>query len=108
MSTAPDPAAAVTRFLRRRRIRRRVLGVLLLFLATTVVVGNVWQQCTGGSDRARFDRHAFTIEQVVSGDTATIRDSGGSTTVRLIGIDAPDLPPNAAAPAHWAAEARQA
>jgi endonuclease YncB( thermonuclease family) len=82
--------------------------VILILLGATVVAGNAWQQRLGGGDRARFDRRSFLVDQVISGDTLIIRDSGGSTAVRLLGVDAPDLPPDVAAPAHWSAEARQA
>jgi endonuclease YncB( thermonuclease family) len=105
-SSPPDPAA-VDRFLRRRRLRRRAFGVILVLLGATVVAGNAWQQRLGGGDRARFDRRLFTVDQVLSGDTLVIRDSGGSATVRLLGVDAPDLPPDVAAAAHWSDEARQ-
>jgi micrococcal nuclease len=91
---------------RRRRVRWVSIAVALLLLAAALVnrFGRVGYS---GDDWQSFDQKTFVVARVVDGDTVRIRPpgllGGDETTVRLLGIDAPevrsrdDLPPD-----YWA------
>jgi endonuclease YncB( thermonuclease family) len=108
VDSPPPEENRVARILRRRRIRHRMLFVVAILAIASVGVGNVRQRMLGGNDWQRFDRQSFAVSQVISGDTIVVQSSDGPATVHLLGIDAPDMPPDVAAPAKGAVESRNA
>jgi endonuclease YncB( thermonuclease family) len=74
----------------------------------SIAVGSVRQTILGGDDWQRFDRRSFAAAEVISGDTLIVQTEQGPVTVRLLGIDAPDLPPAVPTPAIGAEASRQA
>ncbi len=78
-----------------RRSTQRTLIVVVL-----AVVGLGVEYCrddrgrgpgeTASSDRERYEDQVFRIDHVIDGDTAVLSDG---TSVRLIGIDAPEMVP---------------
>src|SRR4051812_3247557 len=97
-----DVPETVRRQLRRRRWTRRGVFSALFLLGLSVVVGRTG--CYRGDDWATFDKQAAVVAQVIDGDTVRIRIGPDSTeeTVRLLGIDAPEVAHGATTqPAHW-------
>jgi micrococcal nuclease len=85
--------------------QRKLLGWLGYLIVLVLVISAVREQVGGASgDWARFDHKTFTVSKVVDGDTVHIRGpDGNDTTVRLIGVDAPELTdPSTGQPSHWA------
>src|SRR4051812_38752418 len=86
-----DVPENVRRQLRRRRWTRRGVFAGLFLLALSVVVGR--SGCYRGDDWTTFDKQAAIVSHVIDGDTVRIRIGPDSTeeTVRLLGIDAPEI-----------------
>lgn len=92
-------------------LRRRRLFSAIGY-ASLLIVGILFGADHFGSNRARddwsrFDHQSFRVTKIIDGDTINITDtSGNETTVRLLGIDAPEmLDPTTNSPAHWAERA---
>ncbi|WP_428938964.1 thermonuclease family protein [Fontivita pretiosa] len=104
-----SPTTDGLRPMKRRRIklggplrRRRVAGAAGVLLAILLALAAAIERLADrGSDWNRYDHQTFPVAHVVDGDTIRIRDAASEVPVRLIGIDAPELPDS-----HWAAEAR--
>ncbi len=80
----------------------RIAGwIALMMLALTVAADQVGVFGRSGDDWQRFDRRQFRVARVVDGDTIEVDAAGKATSVRLIGVDAPELPSD-----HWAERAR--
>lgn len=90
----------------RRRIRltspltrRKLLTRGGYFLAIVLAAVAVMERYRlGNDDWAAFDHQTFIVSRVIDGDTIRVDPD---TTVRLLGVDAPELPD-----AHWASQAR--
>src|SRR5687768_7606170 len=81
---------------------------LLLLIASAVVSqsGLLRERGRSGSDWEAFDRKRFLVTRVADGDTITVRSLTGETSVRLLGVDAPELRrDDQAAPDYWAERA---
>ncbi|HEX8915933.1 MAG TPA: thermonuclease family protein [Humisphaera sp.] len=106
----PSDPAAIDRFLRRRAVIRRVVFALLLLIASTILIGNVWQQARGGDDWARLDRRPVVVKDVQAGDRIVVENVDGSSpaVVRLIGIDTFDVAGPGQPQLRWGAEAHRA
>jgi micrococcal nuclease len=93
-------------------IRQRKLVAALAYLIVVAVIAIAAVQRAGprpaGSDWSIFDQKSLLVSGVVDGDTLTVQDSTGhQTTVRLLGIDAPEMvDPSTNQPAHWAERAK--
>jgi micrococcal nuclease len=99
-----DVPDAVTRQLARRRWTRRVVVAVLLTVGLVVFLDHRGCFRHRGDDWATFDRQAAVVTEVIDGETVRVQlASGREETVRLLGLDAPDLPDSL-----WANESRQA
>jgi endonuclease YncB( thermonuclease family) len=99
-----DVPDVVTRQLARRRRGRRVVVSLLLLFGLVVTLDHRGCFRYRGDDWTTFDRQPVTITNVIDGDTVESQSSSGHhETVRLLGIDAPDVPDG-----YWSAESKQA
>src|SRR3712207_4655302 len=99
---------AVTRQLRRRRLTRRGVVVALVLLALTALFDRFGVLRYRGDDWGTFDRQDAVVIHVVDGDTVRIRrpPAADEETVRLLGIDAPEMRhDDGSGPAHWGPEA---
>lgn len=99
---------AVTRQLRRRRLTRRGVVVALVLLALSTLLDRFGVFRYRGDDWGNFDRQDAVVTHVVDGDTVRIRRSPAASeeTVRLLGIDAPEMRhDDGSGPAHWGREA---
>jgi micrococcal nuclease len=80
-------------------------GYLILLL----LVASALHQQFGkkSNDWTRFDHRTFVVSKVVDGDTIQVRDADGTdATVRLVGVDAPEMDdPSTGRPSHWAERA---
>ena len=92
----------------RRRWRWASLALLLLLVGTILVSHWRGPEVVVGSDWDEFDKKPFPVDRVVDGDTVRIDVGGGrSESVRLVGIDAPEVHGGpGGGPAHYGAEAR--
>jgi micrococcal nuclease len=99
-----DVPDAVTRQLARRRRTRRVVIILVLLFGLVVILDHRGCFRYRGDDWTTFDKQSATVTSVIDGDTVEIQSSPGlHETVRLLGIDAPDVPG-----AYWSEESRKA
>jgi endonuclease YncB( thermonuclease family) len=99
-----DVPEAVTRQLARRRRTRRIALSLLLLLGLVVTLDHRGCFRYRGDDWTSFDKQSATITSVIDGDTVEAQaPSGLHETVRLLGVDAPDVPEG-----YWSAESKQA
>jgi endonuclease YncB( thermonuclease family) len=88
-----DVPDAVTRQLARRRWTRRVVVALLLLFGLVAALDHRGCFRSRGDDWTTFDKQPVTLTTVIDGDTVEAQSpSGRHETVRLLGIDAPDLP----------------
>jgi hypothetical protein len=79
-------------------LRRSTLRALIVFVLAIAGLGVEYCRDGGGrgpseaasTDRDRFEDQVFRIDHVIDGDTAVLSDG---TSVRLIGIDAPEMVP---------------
>jgi micrococcal nuclease len=87
-------------------VRSVSLGFVLLLLLS-LILDRAGVFGYRGDDGARFDRHEALVTRVVDGDTIHIRTSEGvEATVRLIGVDAPEMNShNNRPPDHYAEQA---
>ena len=90
------------------RWRRRWI-LLSVFLIAFVVASSVWSHLQMPADPRDLDGKAFAVVRVIDGDSIVIAAGawGGRETVRLRGIDAPELGQNGKPPMQFADEARQ-
>lgn len=99
---------AVTRQLRRRRLTRRGVVVALVLLALSTLLDRFGVFHYRGDDWGNFDRQDAVVTHVLDGDTVRIRRSPAANeeTVRLLGIDAPEMRyDDGSGPAHWGSQA---
>jgi endonuclease YncB( thermonuclease family) len=99
----------VCRQLNRRRRIRRVIFCLIALLSLSVVLGRLGPLRYRGDDWRDFDQQRVTVTQVVDGDTVRVRLSSASSeeTVRLLGIDAPEMNHAGGEGPHWGLEAAE-
>lgn len=103
-----DIPEQILRQLSRRRWTKRSLVIALVLLAVSVVLDRIGTFRYRGDDWAAYDKHSVICTRVVDGDTIHVRLStlGKDETVRLLGIDAPEISHNAKErPAHFGPEA---
>jgi endonuclease YncB( thermonuclease family) len=96
------------RLTRRRRVRAGVITTLLV-LGLSALLDRAGLFRYPGDDWANFDHKQFLVSHVADGDTLTVRPAGGGgeTRVRLVGVDAPELPGGEGGTAHhWGREAK--
>lgn len=101
-----DPSLA--RRLRRRSVLLVVGGFLLGTFVLLSLLNHAGCIAHRGADWRQFDRHDATVVRVIDGDTLRVRvgDRDAEVTVRLIGIDAPELRPrDGEGPEHFAQQA---
>jgi endonuclease YncB( thermonuclease family) len=99
-----DVPEAVTRQLARRRWIRRAVAILLLVFGLLVILDHRGCFHYRGDDWTMFDKRPAIITSVIDGDTVEAQASSGShEAVRLLGIDAPDVPDG-----HWYNESKRA
>jgi endonuclease YncB( thermonuclease family) len=90
---------------RRRRIRAAIGGVLGLLLIVCLA-DNLTLLAWDGNDWKRFDRKPARVVEVTDGDTIVVEtESSERATVRLIGVDAPEMNFNKGEPAYFAERA---
>ena len=72
---------------------RRVTAAGLVVLAASALLDRSGAFRYRGDDWRDFDRHAFVVARVADGDTITVRPpaGGAETSVRLLGVDTPEL-----------------
>ena len=96
----------IERILRRRRALTAVGWFALLLLIASVAIsqsGLLTQRGRAGTDWETFDKKRFLVTRVADGDTIAVRSLTGETSVRLLGIDAPEFHRDGQpAPDHWA------
>lgn len=101
--------AEIDRLRRGRRGWRWATAAVFVALIVTILISH-WRgpEVVVGSDWDVFDKKPYPVERVVDGDTVRIDVGGGrSESVRLVGIDAPELHGGkGGGPAHYGAEAR--
>lgn len=99
---------------RGRRNWKRIVGTAALLLVVAFALSRLPKSQTGhgggvggGSDWATFDKKLLAVDHVIDGDTVRVFTPGGrSESVRLIGIDAPEMRPKAGGPPdHFARQA---
>jgi micrococcal nuclease len=106
----PESSTAAQRIKLVSPLRRRKLvgisGYLILLLLLASALHQQFAKKSG--DWARFDHQTVAITHVVDGDTIQIRAADGlETTVRLVGVDAPEMDdPATGRPSHWAERAK--
>src|SRR5205085_6694124 len=84
------------------------LLIALILLAISVVLDRVGTFRYRGDDWATYDKHSVICTRVVDGDTIHVRlfPAAQEETVRLLGIDAPEISHSAKeSPAYFAPEA---
>ena len=97
----------IVRQLKRRRmyLRAGAAGVVLVLLLT--VLG--WLGVFGhpGDDWKDLDQQTVRVTRVIDGDTVVVvpENGGQEETVRLLGIDAPELRSKGGTPEHWSKQA---
>ena len=93
MRESSEPDVSARRWLGRRSTRRAI-ALLLLALAAIGV-----EYCTRDEDepsqatlddRRRFEDQLFRVDRVIDGDTVILEDG---TTIRYVGVDAPEIVP---------------
>ena len=88
----------------RRRWRWASLALLLILVGTMLVSHWRGPEVVIGSDWDMYDKRPFPVERVVDGDTVRLDVGRGRTeSVRLIGIDAPEIH-GPDGPAHYGPE----
>ena len=92
MARRNDPTAmivqqAITMALRQRRNRGVWVAVALVLLVGTML----WSHYRTQPDPSQWDGRTATVQRVVDGDTIVVDVPGGHETVRLIGVDAPEI-----------------
>src|SRR5688500_6805135 len=104
-----DVSEAVRRQLNRRRWTRRIVFSLIALLSLSVVLGRLGPLRYGGDDWRDFDQQRVTVTHVVDGDTVRVRLSSAASeeTLRLLGIDAPEMSHAGGEGPHWGLEAAE-
>jgi endonuclease YncB( thermonuclease family) len=99
----------VCRQLNRRRRIRRVIFCLIALLSLSVVLGRLGPLRYRGDDWRDFDQQRVTVTHVVDGDTVRVRLSSAAPeeTVRLLGIDAPEISHASGEGSHWGLQAAE-
>lgn len=91
--------------LRRRKLLAGAGYLLIVALASLFAVEHFGpRSIRARDDWSAFDHQSFVVSKIVDGDTIHIRrsDTNEETTVRLLGIDAPEMiDPATGRPAHW-------
>jgi endonuclease YncB( thermonuclease family) len=91
--------------LRQRRLLTWIGYLSLLALIAAAGLDRWGRFGYAGDDWAQFDRRAVVMDEVVDGDTFVAHLAGAASariTVRLLGVDAPDL-----LTSHWSTEAQR-
>ena len=99
---------------RGRRNWKRIVGTAALLLIVAFALSRLPKSQTGhgggvggAADWATFDKQVLRVDRVVDGDTVRVlTPAGESESVRLIGVDAPEMRPREGGPpAHYAERA---
>src|SRR5687768_12971509 len=97
----------IDRLLRRRRWTRRAIISALIVIALSFLLDRLGYFKYDGDDWKQFDQKQWLVSHVVDGDTVVVRDAiGRETSVRLIGVDAPEMHyVGSSPPDYWAQRA---
>ena len=89
--TDDEAADTSARYKRWRKIKLLAVFALMLAVGALTVADRLGAFGYAGDDRAFFDGRTVRVVKVVDGDTVKIRGRRGLESVRLIGIDAPEV-----------------